>query len=83
VNEWLFAAVILIAALIPLTVLCARAEPMEGLVGLELAGAIGSVVLLLIAEGTERQPFADLAIVAAILSFTGSAAYARFLERRL
>jgi multicomponent Na+:H+ antiporter subunit F len=82
-NEWLLAAVVLTAGLVPLTLLCARAEPMEGLVGLELAGVVGAVVLLLIAEGTQRQPFADLAIVAAVLSFAGSLAYARFLERRL
>jgi multicomponent Na+:H+ antiporter subunit F len=83
VNEWLLAALVLTAALVPLTALCARGEPMEGLVGLELAGVIGAVVLLLVAEGTHRQPFADLAIVAAVLSFAGSLAYARFLERRL
>ena len=50
---------------------------------LELAGVIAPLVLLLMAEGFHRQPFADLALVLAFLSFAGSLAYARFLERRL
>jgi multisubunit Na+/H+ antiporter MnhF subunit len=38
-------------------------------------------VLLLLAQGTHRQPFFDLAIVSAVLSFAGGLAFARFLER--
>jgi multicomponent Na+:H+ antiporter subunit F len=40
-------------------------------------------VLLLLAAGTGREPFFDLAIVSAVLTFAGSLAYARFLERWL
>jgi multicomponent Na+:H+ antiporter subunit F len=83
VNEWLIAAVVLIAALVPCGVVCARESAAEGLVGLELAGIVTPLVLLLLAEGFHRQPFADLAIVLAVLSFAGSLLYARFLERRL
>jgi multisubunit Na+/H+ antiporter MnhF subunit len=83
VNEWLLAAVVLAALLAPLAVACSRLEPMEGVVALELAGVIAPLVLLLMAEGFHRQPFADLALVLAFLSFAGSLAYARFLERRL
>jgi multisubunit Na+/H+ antiporter MnhF subunit len=83
VNEWLLAAVVLAALLAPLAVACSRLQPMEGVVALELAGVIAPVVLLLMAEGFHRQPFADLALVLAFLSFAGSLAYARFLERRL
>lgn len=82
-NEWLLAAVVLAVLLAPLAVVCARLEPMEGVVALELAGMIAPLVLLLMAEGFHRQPFADLALVLAFLSFAGSLAYARFLERRL
>jgi multicomponent Na+:H+ antiporter subunit F len=80
-NEWLLTAVALTAALAPLGILCARARPMEALVALNLAGVIAPVVMMLIATGTKRQPFADLAIVLALLSLAGSVAYARFLER--
>ena len=82
-NEWLVAAVVLASLLPPLAVACSRLEPMEGVVALELAGVIAPVALLLMAEGFHRQPFADLALVLAFLSFAGSLAYARFLERRL
>jgi multisubunit Na+/H+ antiporter MnhF subunit len=82
-NEWLLAAVVLTAALVPLAIFCGRLEPIEGVVALELAGVIAPLVLLLMAEGFHRQPFADLALVLAFLSFAGSLAYARFLERRL
>jgi multisubunit Na+/H+ antiporter MnhF subunit len=34
-------------------------------------------------DGGARQPFADLAIVLAALSFVGAVAFARFLEREL
>jgi multicomponent Na+:H+ antiporter subunit F len=83
VNEWLIAAIVLIAALLPCLVVAAREPLVDGLVGLELAGMLAALALLLLAEGFHRQPFADLAIVLALLSFAGSLAYARFLERRL
>jgi multicomponent Na+:H+ antiporter subunit F len=54
---------------------------MDGLVALNLAGTIVTLVLLLLAEGTHRQPFFDLAVVSAVLSFAGGLAFARFLER--
>ena len=82
-NAWLLAALVLVVALAPCGLLCARAEPIVGLVGLELGGVVSSLVLLLLAEGFHRQPFADLALVLAVLSFASSLAYARFLERRL
>ena len=79
-NEWLLAAIVLMAALVPCGVVCAREDVLAGLVGLELAGVLGALVLLLLAEGFHRQPFADLAIVLAVLSFAGSLLYARFFE---
>jgi multisubunit Na+/H+ antiporter MnhF subunit len=36
---------------------------------------------VLLSEGFHRQPFVDLAIVAAVLSFAGSLVFARILER--
>jgi multicomponent Na+:H+ antiporter subunit F len=81
-NEWLLTAVVLTAALAPLAIACTRTGVMEALVVLNVAGVIAPVVMLLFAEGTQRQPFADLAIMLALLSLAGSLAYARFLERR-
>jgi multisubunit Na+/H+ antiporter MnhF subunit len=82
-NQWLVAATVLLVALLPCAALCIRGGVLDGLVGLELAGVITTVVLLLIAEGFQRQPFVDLALVFAVLQFGGSLAFARMLERRL
>jgi multicomponent Na+:H+ antiporter subunit F len=56
---------------------------MEGLVALELAGVISVLVLLLLAEGFQRQPFVDLALVLAVLSFVGTLAFVRYMEREI
>ena len=79
-----FAAVVaLLVGLAPLIVFSIRAVPEDGLVALNLGGTITTLVLMLLAEATERQPFFDLAVVSAVLSFAGGLAYARFLERWL
>jgi len=83
-NEWLLAAaLLLLGGIVPCGVVCFLAPTIEALAALELAGTLASVALLLFAEGIHRQPFADLAIVLAALSFVGALAFARFLERDL
>jgi multicomponent Na+:H+ antiporter subunit F len=66
-----------------LIVFAVRASPAEGLVALNLGGTIATLVLVLLAAGTGREPFFDLAIVSAVLSYAGGLVYARFLERWL
>ena len=39
-------------------------------------------MLLLLAEGFQRQPFTDLALILAVLSFVGSLVFLRFMEER-
>jgi multisubunit Na+/H+ antiporter MnhF subunit len=80
-NAYLVAAAALLAGFAPLLWLCLRAPLLDALVALELAGTIATLVLLLIAEGTHRAPFFDLAIVSGVLSFAGGLAFARFFER--
>jgi multisubunit Na+/H+ antiporter MnhF subunit len=82
-NEWLWAAAALAAALLPLAWVCARRPPTEGIVAVEAAGTDAVLVLLLVAEGTHRQPFGDLAIVLAAASFAGVLAFLRLIERGL
>jgi multisubunit Na+/H+ antiporter MnhF subunit len=53
----------------------------SALAALELASTITTLSLLMIAQGLRRDPFIDLALVSAILSFTGALTFARFLER--
>jgi multisubunit Na+/H+ antiporter MnhF subunit len=80
-SAFLIAAAVLLSGLGPLIVFAVRAAPPDGLVALNLGGTIATLVLLLLAAG--RQPFFDLAVVSAVLSFAGGLAYARFLERWL
>jgi multisubunit Na+/H+ antiporter MnhF subunit len=83
-NEWILAAVVLIiGGIVPCLVVSVTASAMEGLVALELAGVLATLVLLLLAEGFQRQPFVDLALVLAVLSFVGTLAFVRYMEREI
>lgn len=80
-NEWLVAAgVLLVGGLVPLVIAAIRADAISGAVSLNLAGPVAALILLLLAEGLHRQPFVDLAVVLAVVSFVGSVIVARFLE---
>jgi multicomponent Na+:H+ antiporter subunit F len=78
-NEWLLAAaVLLVGGLVPLAIAAATADAMSG--ALNLGGPVTALILLLLSEGLHRQPFVDLAVVLAVVSFAGSVIVARFLE---
>ncbi len=80
-NGWLIAAGAMLLCLIPCGIACLRGDAVNRLVALEAAGLIAPLTLLLAAEGFGRQPFTDLALALAALSFGGGLAFARFLER--
>jgi multicomponent Na+:H+ antiporter subunit F len=81
VNAWLIAATALLLGIVPLLVVCVRHSALDALVALELASTITTFVLMLLAQGYRRDPFFDLALVSALLSFAGALTFARFLER--
>jgi multisubunit Na+/H+ antiporter MnhF subunit len=81
VNVWLIAALALLPALLACGLACfLSGSALTGLVAMELASAISTVVLMLLAVGTGRQPFVDLALVLAVMGFVGSLAFARLME---
>jgi multicomponent Na+:H+ antiporter subunit F len=80
-NAWLIASTALIVTLLPCVWVCVRQGPLDALVALELASTITTLVLLALAQGYRRDPFMDLALVSAVLSFAGALAFVRFLER--
>ena len=82
-NAWLVGATVLIFALVPCAVCVFRGDAMERVVGLEMAGVIEVLVLVLLAEGFHRMPFYDLALALALLAFGGGLVFVRFLERWL
>jgi multisubunit Na+/H+ antiporter MnhF subunit len=79
VNGWLWAATVLTAAVVPLVAVAALGPPLQGLVALQAAGIDASLVLLLLAEGTQSQSFATLALILGVTSFIGSVGFIRFL----
>jgi len=81
VNAWLIAATVLLLGLVPCGVVMVRGSSVEALVGLQMAGVLETVVLLLLAEGFHRPPFFDLALVLALLTLAGGLVFARMLER--
>jgi multicomponent Na+:H+ antiporter subunit F len=81
VNGWLIAAGVMLVCLIPCGIACLRGDIADRVVGLSATGLIAALVLLLAAEGFHRQPFTDLAVAMALLSFGGGLVFARFLER--
>jgi multisubunit Na+/H+ antiporter MnhF subunit len=51
-------------------------------VGLELAGTLVAVVLLLLAEGFHRPTYFALPLVSSVLAFVGVLVFVRFLGER-
>ena len=69
--------------MVPCAIVCTRGNPMERLVGLELAGNVDTLILLVLAEAYDQAILFDLAVVLAVLTFAGGLVFTRFLERWL
>lgn len=83
-NIWLAAGLILLIAMLPLGLVCFFVRrAVDGVVALDFAGTNAAIALVLLSEGIKRQPFADLAIVLAVMSFVGTVAFSYFLEGEL
>jgi multisubunit Na+/H+ antiporter MnhF subunit len=82
-NEWEIVAAVLGAGLVGCVAVCALTDAADGLVALEIAGTLVSTILMALAEGLQRQPFVDLAVVLAPLSLIGAFVFARLLEHDL
>jgi multisubunit Na+/H+ antiporter MnhF subunit len=83
VNAFLVAATVLLAGLLPLGFFTVRRRPIDGLVALELGGAIVVLALLCLAEGFQRSSYYTVPVVAAFTTWTGGLVFARFLGRWL
>jgi multisubunit Na+/H+ antiporter MnhF subunit len=77
----MIATTVLLSGLVPCLWVAMRGTIVGALAALELASTITTLALMLIAQGLRRDPFMDLALVSAVLSFAGALAFARFLER--
>jgi multisubunit Na+/H+ antiporter MnhF subunit len=72
---------VLVAALAPLLVIASLRSPIDGLVALEAAGAVLTLVLLCLSVGLAQPTFFTVPIIAAATSLIGCLVFARFLGR--
>jgi hypothetical protein len=82
VNAWLIAATVLAGSLLPLGAVCLRAEPIEGVVAAELAGATTALTLFCLAEGFHASTYFGIGAAAAVLTWVNGLVYARFFFHR-
>jgi multisubunit Na+/H+ antiporter MnhF subunit len=80
-NSWMIATTVVLTGLLPCLWVAMRGTIVSALAALELASTITTLALVMIAQGLRRDPFMDLALVSAILSFAGALTFVRFLER--
>ncbi len=82
-NFWQLAGAGLCLALPPCAFVSLRGSAEQRLVGLQLAGILITLILVLFTVGSGRLPFIDLPLALAILSFGSGLVFARFLEKHL
>ena len=82
-NAWLIAATaLMVGARCRACGSAPASGPLDAVVALELASTITTLdPASLLAQGYRRDPFMDLALVSALLSFAGALTFVRFLER--
>jgi multisubunit Na+/H+ antiporter MnhF subunit len=83
VNAWLWGATVLLLGFVPCGWISLRASRVDALVGLQAAGSVTTLVLVLFAEGFHRASYMGVALSLPFLGFVGALFYARFLGRHL
>jgi multisubunit Na+/H+ antiporter MnhF subunit len=83
-DGWLLAAAVLMLALLPCMWGCLRGRSLgQRIIALEQAGIIVVFDLLLMAKGYGFAAFADVALVVAVLNFSGILVLCFLIERWL
>ncbi|MFN2460532.1 MAG: monovalent cation/H+ antiporter complex subunit F [Candidatus Velthaea sp.] len=83
VNVWLWAAVPMLLAFVPCTIVAIRGKLLDALVALEAATVFAVLTLLLVEQGLERQTFFDVSLALAVLALPSTLLFARFYRRWL
>lgn len=79
----LAAVVVIFAGLVPTLVGVLRGDPLDRFLALQMMTVVVIGVLLLLADAFARASYVDVGLVLAVLSFTASLVFARFLGRSL
>jgi len=80
-SAWLWAASACLLVLVPCAIRASRRDTFDRLLGFQLSGIVVSLALVMLGEGFGRSIYIDLALVFGVLSFAGTLAFVRFLER--
>jgi len=83
VNVWLWGATALLVGIVPCGWIALRASRVDALVGVEVAGTVTTLALVLMSEGFHRASYMGVPLALAFLSVVGSLVVARFLGRHL
>jgi multisubunit Na+/H+ antiporter MnhF subunit len=79
-TMWLVAAgALMIGGLIPAMVLAGRGPAAHRLLGLELAGATGVILLMVLCQAMNQSSYLIVPLVLALLSFAGTLVFTRLL----
>ena len=82
-NVWLWGATALLLGIVPCGWISLRASRVDALVGLELAGTVTTLALVLLAEGFHRASYMTVPLALVFLTGVGALIVARFLGRHL
>jgi multisubunit Na+/H+ antiporter MnhF subunit len=69
----------MVAGLVPALLLASRGPAAHRLVGMELAGAISVLVLVLLSQAVDQPSYLIVPLVVALLSFAGTLVFTRLL----
>ena len=81
-NAWLGAGLLLSLLLAPALLLASRGDPMERLVGMELAGGVVVLDLLVLSQAFAQSSYLIVPLVLVLLSFAGTLVFTRLLGPR-
>lgn len=80
-NTWLAASTVLMAGgLFPALLLGSRGSGVQRLVGLELCGAVTTIVMLLLSHAVSQSSYLMAPLVLVLTSFAGTLVYTRLLS---
>lgn len=68
-NAFTIAATALLVGFVPCGIVCLRERPLDGVVALELCGALATVTLICLAEGFHRGSYFDLPVICAAMTW--------------
>jgi multisubunit Na+/H+ antiporter MnhF subunit len=83
VTPWLIAAgVLMVGGLVPAMLLACRGPAEHRLLGMELAGATGVILLVVLCQALNQPGYLIVPLVLVLLSFAGTLVFTRLLGAR-